>query len=170
MARVQGAWLPVKSRARWGGMLWLMARWGGAFSPLIVGRMLSVFNSDAWRRWVGGTFLEHVAAWRMGFWLSGLVGVVWVLLFWPFFRDRPADKRGVNAAELKLIEEGRATSTTADSHHMPAGLWRDLFTSPALWAMALLYIHVSFGWSFFASWFPRFFQERHNVPFNRPEC
>src|SRR3954451_3005286 len=26
MARVQSAWLPTQSRARWGGLLWLMAR------------------------------------------------------------------------------------------------------------------------------------------------
>ncbi len=34
-AKIQQAWLPVRSRARAGGLLWLLARWGGAFSPLI---------------------------------------------------------------------------------------------------------------------------------------
>jgi len=43
MARVQGRWLPLRSRARAGGMLWLMARWGGAFSPVIFGTMLRAF-------------------------------------------------------------------------------------------------------------------------------
>jgi MFS family permease len=33
MARVQAAWLPTHARARWGGLLWLMARWGAAASP-----------------------------------------------------------------------------------------------------------------------------------------
>ena len=46
MARVQGAWLPVRSRARAGGLLWLCARWGGAFSPVIFGAMLRTFGSD----------------------------------------------------------------------------------------------------------------------------
>src|SRR2546421_84835 len=83
IVRAQGAWLPVRSRARWGGMLWLMARWGGAFSPLIVGSMLRGFDSPGFRRAVTGTPLEHTAAWRFGFWVCGVVGVLWVLAFRP---------------------------------------------------------------------------------------
>ena len=35
MARIQSAWLPASSRGRAGGLLWLAARWGGAFSPFL---------------------------------------------------------------------------------------------------------------------------------------
>src|SRR4051794_6731286 len=35
MARVQSRWLPAQAIGRAGGLLWLTARWGGAFSPLI---------------------------------------------------------------------------------------------------------------------------------------
>src|SRR3954470_7893735 len=70
MARVQGAWLPIRSRARWGGLLWLAARWGGSFSPLIVGHMFRAFDSTTWRHGVQGTLLQNVASWRMSFWAS----------------------------------------------------------------------------------------------------
>jgi MFS family permease len=170
MARVQGAWLPIKSRARWGGLLWLMARWGGAFSPLIVGAMLRAFDSPAWRNFVHGTFLEHTASWRIGFWASGLLGLVWVALFWPFFRDNPADKKTVNRAELDLINQGRSRdSQSGASLAMPRGLFRALVASPSLWAFAILYLCVSFGWSFFASWIPRFFKDVQHVTFDRSE-
>jgi MFS transporter, ACS family, glucarate transporter len=171
MARVQGAWLPIRSRARWGGLLWLMARWGGAFSPIIVGHMLRAFDAPAFRNLVRGTFLEHVASWRLGFWVAGLMGVVWVVAFWPFFRDRPSEKKGVNRAELDLINEGRATTAgaTEESHGAPPGLWGSLFSSPSLWAIAFLYLCVSFGWSFFASWIPRYFQDVQGTKFQQSE-
>src|SRR6187402_3586313 len=39
MARVQSRWLPIVERARVGGLLWLTARWGAAFAPLIFGKL-----------------------------------------------------------------------------------------------------------------------------------
>src|SRR4051794_27078173 len=78
MARIQSRWLPARSRGRAGGLLWLMARWGGAFSPVIFGKMLRGLGSDGFRSAVAGVpVLNHlagVAPWRMGFWTSGLVG------------------------------------------------------------------------------------------------
>jgi MFS family permease len=173
MARVQAAWLPVKSRARWGGLLWLMARWGGAFSPLIVGHMFRAFDSPTWRHVVQGTPLQHLASWRLSFWASGLLGILWVLLFYPFFRDNPADKKSVNRAELDLIRAGRDPNATDPLHHssLPPhhSIFPSLFTSPSLWAFAVLYLCVSFGWSFFASWIPRFFKDVQGVTFDRSE-
>src|SRR5688572_30709723 len=49
MARVQSRWLPVTSRASASGLLWLMARWGGAFSPLIFGLMMELVGSRGFR-------------------------------------------------------------------------------------------------------------------------
>src|SRR5688572_20998495 len=139
MARVQAAWLPLHTRARWGGVLWLMARWGAAFSPIIVGAMLRAFGSDRFRGLVAGTFMENLAPWRWGFFASGVLGVVWVALFWPFFRDDPARKSGVNRAELDLIHQGRPLAAPPESHAAPPGLFKDLFKSTDLRAMALLY-------------------------------
>jgi nitrate/nitrite transporter NarK len=148
-----------------------MARWGGAFSPLIIGHLLRAFDSESFRRVVRGTFLETAASWRLGFWASGLVGVVWVVLFYPFFRDRPGDTKSVNRAELDLINEGRATNAAGHemSHAVPAGLWSSLFGSGSLWAFAALYLCVSFGWSFFASWIPRYFEDVQHKAFAKSE-
>ena len=35
IARVQSRWLPLVTREWAGGLIWLTARWGGAFAPLI---------------------------------------------------------------------------------------------------------------------------------------
>ena len=161
MARIQSRWLPVRSRARAGGLLWLMARWGGAFSPVIFGTMLRTFSHLE--------PITQVAAWRMGFWASGLLGLVWVVAFYPWFRDDPREKQGVNAAELALIRAGRPPEEQQAHPHTPPGLWAALFTSRSLWAMALLYLCGSFGWSFFVSWMPKFLEDVHHVSLQKSE-
>jgi MFS transporter, ACS family, glucarate transporter len=171
MARIQSRWLPVASRPRAGGMLWLMARWGGAFSPIIFGAMMQGLNSPTFRSFLGSLPLlsafQHTAAWRLAFWASGLVGIVWVVAFWWWFRDHPSEKKSVNAAELELITRGAPPEVKG--HGMPAPMWRALLTNRSLLAMGVYYLCGSFGWSFFASWMPRYFSDVQNVSYDRSE-
>jgi MFS family permease len=164
MARVQAHWLPARSRARAGGLLWLLARWGGAFSPLLFGEMLRGFDSPGFRDLLTTLGLPgDVPAWRVAFWAAGLVGVVWCLAFFPWFRDDPAAVSSVNAAELRLIKADEPPAP--QGHHMPARTWRALLFSRSLWAIGCLYIFGSFGWSFFVSWMPRYMKEVHHVEY-----
>ena len=154
MARIQSAWLPTASRARAGGLLWLTARWGAAFAPFIVGWLMDAFSS---------VNTHGIAPWRLAFAASGVLGIVWVICFVGWFRDDPAEHPAVNDAELQIIREGGASP--GESHQRAPGLFGALFTSPSLWALAILYTCVSFGWSFFVSWMPRFFAEVQHVEF-----
>jgi MFS family permease len=169
MARVQSEWLPVKSRARAGGLLWLSARWGGAFSPLIFGGLLTFCRAPAFRHALSGLglgSLSEAADWRFGFWASGLMGIAWCLALYPWFRDDPAEKRGVNQAELALINQDRGPDP---SHSHDARVWKLLLTNRNLWAMAILYFFNGFGWIFLASWVPTFFKTRFQVSFEDSE-
>src|SRR6185295_3599521 len=124
MARVQTDWLPVKSRARMGGLLWLSARWGGAFSPLLFGGLLAICNAAPFRAALsdmGLDSLSKAAGWRFGFWVSGLLGVLWCVAFYPWFRDTPAKKKSVNQAELELINRDRSED---HSHAHDSRVWK----------------------------------------------
>jgi MFS family permease len=170
MARIQQSWLPVRSRGRAGGILWLLARWGGAFSPLIFTGILGLFSSERFRgamahiQWLHP--LAGLSPWRFGFFVSGLVGVVWVVLFRRWFREQPAEKSSVNLAELALICADRPPGEAEASHRIGRELWRDLLASRSLWALATLYLCGSFGWNFFVSWMPRFLLDVHHVKFS----
>ncbi len=169
MARVQERWLPGRARARAGGMLWLTARMGGALSPFLFGILLRTFDSPEFRAWLPTVGLPgDLPEWRVAFWAAGLVGLVWCLAFFPWFRDDPANAPAVNDAELRLIREGRENEQPS-SHSMPWAIWRKLLLSRGLWAMGLLYFCGSFGWSFFISWMPRFLKDVHGVEFNASE-
>jgi MFS family permease len=169
MARVQSRWLPVSERARAGGLLWLCARFGAAFAPLIFGRIMwgvatlqtTVGESSAW------AWFAAIPGWRIAFLISGLVGAVWCLAFYPWFRDEPRDKKSVNPAELRHIEEGRGLSEA--SHHMDRRMWWRLLTSPSVWAMSLYYFCGSVGWSFYVSWMPRYLNDVHGLTYEKSE-
>jgi MFS transporter, ACS family, glucarate transporter len=169
MARVQSRWLPISSRTTASGLLWLLARWGGAFSPLIFGAMMEMLGSRGFRSMLAATpglsHFEHTAAWRLGFWLSGIIGLFWVVTFWLWFRDHPAEKASVNKAELELITRGAPPETRG--HGMPAGGWAALFSCRSLWAMGAYYLCGSFAWSFFVSWMPKYFNDVMHVKYAR---
>ena len=78
-------WLPQHERVRAQGWMWLAARWGGAVTPLMV----------AW-------MLLHIH-WRMVFGIFGTLGIVWAVLFYFWYRDRPSDHPSVNEAERALL-------------------------------------------------------------------
>jgi MFS transporter, ACS family, glucarate transporter len=169
MARVQASWLPLSVRGRAGGLLWLLARFGGAFSPLIFGFMLRCFDAHEFRDFLTSLHLPgDLPAWRVAFWVAGLLGCVWCAAFYFWFRDDPAAMPSVNTAELRLIK-GFEGAVPAASHNMPGYVWQALLTSPSMWAMGCLYICYSFGWSFFVSWLPRYIKDVHGVAFENSE-
>ena len=163
MARIQASWLGPEARGRAGGLLWLAARWGGAFAPFLFGGLIHQIDQPSVR--ANLSFLAGVSGWRVGFMVIGVVGLVWCGLFYPWFRNDPATKAGVNPAELALIRGGRAAGDSGVGHHAAPGVWGSLIRSQSLWGIAAYYIFASFGWSFFVSWMPRYLKDVHGVAF-----
>src|SRR6266567_2020745 len=79
------AWLLPDERTRAQGILWMAARWGGAFTPLLV------------------VWVLRYMSWRMSFVLFGILGVIWAFFFARSYRDNPEDHPGVNEAEKVLL-------------------------------------------------------------------
>ncbi|MFT3878387.1 MAG: MFS transporter [Gemmatales bacterium] len=170
MARVQAAWLPASARGRAGGWLWLAARWGGAFSPFLFAAIIRWVDSPGVRSWMSMVpGLADVAGWRVGFWIAGVVGFLWCLWFYLWFKDDPAQKRTVNSAELALIRSGQGNGHDAGPRVPFRKLWSDLIASRSLLALAGFYFFGSFGWSFFVSWMPKYLKEVHKFPFDLSE-
>ena len=167
MAAVQHNWFPARVHARIGGFLWLVSRWGGALSYVIFPALLAALDSEGFRHALhdaGFRRLADTPAWRMGFWTCGLAGLAWVLLFYPWFRDDPARKRAVNAAELQLIRRDRPRGQPGHAR-FDSRTWRLLLTSGPLWAIAIAYMGTSFGWSFLVSWMNQFLLDKYQVSY-----
>jgi MFS family permease len=137
-------WFPPAERVRAQAVLWLSARWGGAFTPLIVGWMLASGGEGR-----AGLGIHY----KWVFLLFGLLGIVWAVLFYRWFRDHPRDHPSVDAAELAHIND---TSDGA-THEMP---WRALFSSSTVWMLWLQYFFMSYAWYFYITWFPTYLREQ----------
>ena len=171
IASAQHNWFPSRAHARIGGFLWLVSRWGGALSYKIFPALMLALSTPSFRRALhapGLRFLADAPAWRMGFWTCGLAGVIWVLLFYPWFRDDPATKQSVNSAELDLIRGGRPLGQERHAR-FGAATWRLLLTNRALWLIAIGYMGTSFGWSFQTNWMNQFLLDKYGISYQDPD-
>jgi ACS family glucarate transporter-like MFS transporter len=140
IAKAFSVWLPQDERVRAQGIIWLSARWGGAFTPGII---FLVFQ---------------YVSWRTAFGLFGLIGAVWAILFYRWFRDNPADKPNVNAAELALLSQSHA-------HAHGSVPWGKFARSPQVWMLGGQYFCLSYSWYFSITWLPTYLKEaRHLDP------
>ncbi len=136
-------WFPMSERVKAQGILWLSARWGGAFTPLVVGWMLASGGDGKW-----GLGIHY----KWVFLIFGLLGVVWSISFYSWFRDNPKDHPAVNEAELAHIGE----TVSGTSHAMP---WGKLFASRTVWLLWGQYFFMSYAWYFYITWFPTYLKE-----------
>ena len=97
LTKIFTIWLPEQERVRAQGIMWLSARWGGAFTPPLVALVMGLVSPDAVTR----------IGWRRAFPIFGCLGVVWAVVFYRWFRDNPFDKPKMNAAERDLIRQRR---------------------------------------------------------------
>jgi len=136
LTKAFSAWLPVGERTRAQALMWMGARWGGAFTPLLVVMVMAFVN------------------WRTAFLLFALLGVVWTVIFYLWFRDNPRDHKSVNAAELELLRDNE--QNVKGHGDVP---WRRLVTRPAMWLLWAQYFCLSFGWYFYITWLPTYLKE-----------
>lgn len=131
LTKAFSTWLPKNERTRAQALMWMGARWGGAFTPLLV------------------VLVMAFVTWRSAFQIFAGLGVVWAVVFWLWFKDNPRDHKGVNAAELELLKENEQNA--AGHGNVP---WVKLATRPSMWLLWGQYFCLSYGWYFFVTWLP----------------
>lgn len=121
-------WFPVHERARAQSVVWMASRIGGALSPILVIPIMMAFG------------------WREVFYIFGAVGIVWTLVWFFFFRDNPADKKGITAEELAKIPPAPETS---EKRKTP---WKRIFSQPNIWWIMLMYHANAWCGFFYLTW------------------
>ena len=119
-------WFPFVERARAQAVVWMASGLGGAIAPLIV------------------VPLQRQFGWRNVFTVFEAIGCVWAAGWYVWFRDRPEQKRGVNASEMQIIYGG------APSPSSPTVIpWKVLVTSGNLWAVITGYFASGYAVNFY---------------------
>jgi sugar phosphate permease len=142
LARVIADWMPARERGFAQGLVWTFSRLGGFVAPLLV-------------LWLFGYF----GSWPVPFLLIGSLGLAWGALFWPWFRNRPAEMPGVNAAERALIESGRPVALVQP----PAAHLGHFLRSPSVWGLCLLYGFGGFAGNFITSLLPIYLRDHRHL-------
>jgi ACS family glucarate transporter-like MFS transporter len=140
VAKVFTTWLPARERVRAQGIMWLSARWAGAFTPPLVALVMGLVG------------------WRHAFEIFGCLGVVWAVPFFLWFRDDPMRNPKLNAAERELL---RGSSQMATGHgDVP---WGKLVRSPQVWMLCGQFFCLNYGWWFYVTWLPTYLREARHV-------
>jgi ACS family glucarate transporter-like MFS transporter len=137
LTRAFSTWLRPEEKVRAQAILWMCARLGGAFTPLLV------------------TALLRQMSWKTAFFAFGWLGVIWGFFFWRWFRDNPKDHPRVNQAERTLL----ANNPPVARHD--AVPWGRFCASATTWLLWLQYFCFSYCWYFYVTWLSTFLDKKY---------
>src|SRR6266568_6601525 len=134
-------WLPRNEHTRAQAILWLSARWGGAFTPLLVMGCMS---------WL---------SWRNTFALFGSIGVIWAFVFYRAFLEQASDGRQIEPDEDTPVNR-EPERGAGDRLQVP---WRELLRSRTVWLLWAQYFCLTYGWFFYVTWLPTYLKETRGL-------
>ena len=117
------------------GYIWAASRMGGALTPFIVLPVLTLLG------------------WHWAFYLLAALGVVWAAGWYFWFRDKPAEVKGISDEELATLPE-----PVKKAEEKVAIPWRKMMQNRQFWLILAMYFFYAWGSWFFFSWFPRFME------------
>jgi MFS transporter, ACS family, D-galactonate transporter len=138
-AKAVREWMPKQERGTATGLYDSGSRVGTALSlPIVV-------------------LLIALVGWRGSFVITGLLGVVWALMWWLFYR-RPHEHKRVSAEELAYIDAGQEAEQE-DPRAKTQIRWIDLLKHRPVWGMVLGNFCIAFVIYWFVTWFPTYLVE-----------
>ena len=136
---VVSRWMPAHETSRGISCLMTGTGAGSAIAPLIVIPIAVAYG------------------WRMPFFVNCLIGLVWVLICFLWFRNEPAEMKNISGAERKLIETNRRYTNYSEPYP-----WKIAFKNRNLLTMATAFFCSQWAFYFFIAWMPVYLQEgRH---------
>src|SRR5262252_1889989 len=139
VARTFSRWFPRRERGTAQGTFFMSMHLAGGLTPMLVTALLAFFD------------------WRTLFVLFGSLGFVWSVAWYRWFRDAPAEHRGVGAAERELIESGLGVET---GRALDATDWKRLLWNRTVVCLCLMYFTQAFGGTFYVTWLPTYLASR----------
>lgn len=129
-------WFPKNETGKAQGFAWAASRMGGALTPFVVIPIIAGLG------------------WRMAFYILGGVGILWAIVWFLFYRNRPKEMKGISEAEIR-------EAPVSDPSYSPEKIkipWKTLLSAKQFWLILSMYFFYAFGSWFFFSWFPTFME------------
>lgn len=136
--RVFSRWIPAGERGFVQGVFFSGAHLAAGLTPPLV------------------LVLLQVMSWRTIFAVFGLLGFVWAWAWLKWFRDRPEDHPGVNAAELAYIGSSTGEGSGSDAEGSLPLTARSLLMNRNVWLLSFVAFANSYGFYFVITWLPTY--------------
>ncbi|WP_321933425.1 MFS transporter [Paraburkholderia sp. J8-2] len=134
-AGIASKWFARSERATVAGIFDSGSKLGGAIALPLIAAMLTAFD------------------WKITFALTGLLGLIWYVVWQFTFSDSPRDHKRVNAEELAYIESD-SLAERSDKAERPA--LRKLLAHRNIWAMCIGFFMINYNSYFFITWLPTY--------------
>jgi len=139
MSKVIFNWFPIKERGIVQGMNFSGSRLGAAFAMPMVAYLISQFQ------------------WRTTFLILGIVGVLFGIVWYVFFTNKPEESKNISQTELDYILEHRQKPSEGNAQVLSAN---KLFGSKNMWFAMIQYIASNFTFYFALAWMYPYLKER----------
>ncbi len=115
------------------------------------------------------TTIEHYTGWKGLFIITGIIGILWGIVWYYFYRN-PDEHPRINEAELQHIECNRSGANTIKSTNTKDASfqWHDLvevISHKKLWGIYLGQFAVNSTLWFFLTWFPTYLVKYRGISF-----
>jgi len=142
LSKVVYNWFPLRERGIIQGINFSGSRIGAAFAMPLV----------AW--------LIKEIGWRHTFLVFGGFGILYGILWYLLFRDKPENARFIGTDEVKYIQETRQQSGSGVKKTLPLS---SIFKSATMWKTMVQYICSNFTFYFSLTWMYPYIQERFQL-------
>ncbi len=112
---------------------------------------------------VGSPITSYLVAdfgWRIMFFVVSSIGVLWAVVWYWLFRDRPEESSFVNEAELRYITAPSASEKREETAPID---WRFILTHPVLIANNVSYFVFGYMLFFATLWLPGYFLSQYGL-------
>jgi ACS family glucarate transporter-like MFS transporter len=133
---VVARWFPKSETTR--GISWMSmgSNAGAAIAPLLVVPLAIYYG------------------WRMPFFVNGVIGLIWVMVCYRWFRNHPAEMKKISPEEKEYIEQNRCFVS-----HKANFPWKRALKNYMLWALVISFFCTQWANYFFIAWMPNWLQE-----------
>jgi MFS family permease len=130
-------WMLPSERGFSQGITHAGSRLGAALTPALVAFIIAGYG------------------WRAPFIWFGAIGLVWVGMWFWYYRDSPAEHNRINVAEREMIQSALGSAPVV-RRTVP---WRRILSSPQMWMICAMYFCYAYNISVYLTWFPKYLSD-----------
>ena len=137
-SKATGYWFPVRERGRATTAFDAAAKLSSALGLPVVALAVSEWG------------------WRAGFWMTGILSLLYAVVFWALYRD-PSESKRLSQAEQEYIVAGGAQQEHAAPTNTATNLGF-LLRQRKVWGLTLAFTAYNYAFNLFLVWLPGYLQ------------